>query len=119
MKKQLFLMMLVFTLGSMQPIYAQGWLKALGEIAKGVLESDDASDNTAKSTSNSSSSGDKALYKGGLGSSFTVDGINIKFTECEQYVIKSTPILCLQTQGLQKINSLDGVIILSMSTIRI
>lgn len=41
-------MMLVFTLGSMQPIYAQGWLKALGEIAKGVLESDDASDNTAK-----------------------------------------------------------------------
>lgn len=85
MKKQLFLMMLVFTLGSMQPIYAQGWLKALGEIAKGVLESDDASDSTAKSTSNSSSSGDKALYKGGLGSSFTVDGINIKFTECEQY----------------------------------
>lgn len=83
MKKHLIILMALLALGSVQQVHAQGWLKALGQIAKDVLGSDEQTESNSSSSSSSSTS--SSTYKIGLGSTFNADGINIKFTGCEHY----------------------------------
>ena len=64
MRKQIFLfMLLLLSVGNIQPIHSQGFFKTLGKVAKSILSSDTSDGNSTSNTSSSNATSTKTTYK--------------------------------------------------------